>query len=339
MSQGNDAERGNFSRGDRPALDPVRDEALRWFIELQAAKGEPAVQREFDAWLARDQRHAAAFAEVARLWNSPEFGRAVAGRPPARSHGGGDPASLAARTPRRSWGRTIAAMAAIVLLAIAAAHYSGLLLYLRADYVTATGQQRRVSLPDGSTVLLNSGSAIALDFGGARRVVRLIEGEAFFEVVHDPDRPFHVVGPVTDVEVTGTAFSVRAMGERDNVTLQHGSVSVRPRVGHAQAVKLLPRHAVAVGATGLGVVDAIDPDDAFAWLDGRIRFRDRRLGDVLDELRRYHRGIIIVANARTAEIRVSGNYRLDEPAVVVASLAEAVGATLIRLSDRVLILR
>ena len=86
-------------------------------------------------------------------------------------------------------------------------------------------------------------------------------------------------------------------------------------------------------------MDVIDPNDAFAWLEGRIRFRDRRLGDVLDELRRYHRGIIIVADGRIAEIRVSGNYRLDDPALVVASLAEAVGATLTRLSDHVLILR
>jgi transmembrane sensor len=233
----------------------------------------------------------------------------------------------------------MAAMAVVLLLAVAGAHVSGLLLYVRADHVTATGQQRRVVLPDGSTVLLNSGSAIALDFGADRRAVRLIEGEAFFDVVRNPDRPFRVTGRFADVEVTGTAFSVRAVGEADNVALQNGSVSVRPRSGQARAVKLLPRHTVAVGATATGAVDAIDPDQAFAWLEGRIRFSDRRLVDVLDELRRHHRGIIIVANHRIGEIRVSGNYRLDDPALIVASLAEAVGATLIRLSDRVLILR
>jgi transmembrane sensor len=349
MSQGDDAERGDLNRREEPTLDPLRDEALRWFVELRAAEGDRDVRRAFDAWLARDRRHAAAFAEVARLWNSPEFGRALAGheRATVPDGGRGEPAAPAARRPHRpnsgfksrSWVRSIVAVAAILLLAAATAHYSGLLLYLQADYVTATGQQRRVSLPDGSTVLLNSGSAIALDFGGGRRVVQLIAGEAFFEVARNPNRPFQVVGPVANIEVTGTAFSVRAMGERDNVTLQHGSVVVRPRKGQLGGVKLAPRHAVAVGASGAGDASVIDPNDAFAWLEGRIRFRDRPLGDVLDELRRYHRGIIIVANGRIGELRVSGNYRLDDPALVVASLAEAVGATLTRLSDHVLILR
>jgi transmembrane sensor len=345
MSQGDDAERSGPKRNETPPLDPVQDEALRWFIELQAAEGDPAARRAFDAWLAQDRRHAAAFAKVAELWNSSEFGKALTshGRVPERNNGRGQLATMTAERPRapasRSWGRPIAAIAAVLIFAGAAAHYSGLLLYLRADYVTATGQQQRISLPDGSTVLLNSGSAITLDFGDARRVVRLIEGEAFFDVAPNPDRPFHVAGRFADVEVTGTAFSVRATGETDNVTLQRGSVSVRPRSAHARAVKLLPRYAVAVGASETGAVNVVDPNDAFAWLEGRIRFRDRRLGDVLDELRRYHRGVIIVANARITDIRVSGNYRVDDPALVVASLADAVGATLTRLSDRVLILR
>jgi transmembrane sensor len=345
MSQGDDAKPSSPDRNGRPPLDPVHDEALRWFIELQAVESDPAARRAFDAWLVQDRRHAAAFAKVVELWNSAEFGKALTshGLAPARNEDRGQLAALTAERPRapasRSWGRRIAAVAAVLILAIAAAQYSGLLLYFSADYVTATGQQQRVSLPDGSTVLLNSGSAIVLDFGDARRVVRLIEGEAYFDVVPNPDRPFRVTGRFVDVEVTGTAFTVRATGETDNVTLQRGSVSVRPRSAHARAVKLLPRYAVAVGATGTTAVDLVDPSDVFAWLEGRIRFRDRRLGDVLDELRRYHRGIIIVANGRLADIRVSGNYRLEDPALVVASLADAVGATLTRLSDRVLILR
>lgn len=346
MSQGDDAERSGRNRNGPPVLDPLQNEALRWFLELQAAEDDPSVQRAFDAWRAKDRRHAAAFAEIARLWNSAEFGKAVM----PRDRRGGlrgycDMAAQAAlpgvqrnRAPG-SWWRPIGAIAAVLILAIAAAHFSGLLVYLRADYVAATGQQRRIALPDGSTILLNSGSAVALDFDATRRIVRLIDGEAFFDVARNPDRPFHVTGRYADVEVTGTAFSVRATGERDNVTLQRGSLSVQPRSRRSRAVKLLPLRAVAISATGTGAVDVVDPDDAFAWLEGRIRFRDRPLGDVLDELRRYHRGIIIVAGGRINNIRVSGNYRLDEPALIVASLAEAVGAKLTRISDHVLILR
>jgi len=345
MSQGDDAERNGTNRHGSPTLDPLQDEALKWILELQAAENEPAARRAFEAWLAQDQRHAAAFTQVTNLWNSAEFGKAVTPRERLHLRQGrrGDITSLTAQRPQapasRSWARPIAAIAAVLILAVAAAHFAGLFIYLQADYVTATGQQRRVALPDGSTMLLNSGSAVALDFSAERRVVRLIDGEAFFDVARNPDRPFHVTGRYADVEVTGTAFAVRATGERDNVTLQHGSLSVQPRSGSATAVRLVPPRSVAVGATGPGAVDVVDPDDAFAWLEGRIRFRDRLLGTVLDELRRYHRGIIIVTDSRISNIRVSGNYRIDDPALVVASLAEAVGARLTRLSDHILILR
>jgi transmembrane sensor len=351
MSQGDNAKGSGLSRRGLPALDALQDEALQWLLELQASKGDAAVRQAFDAWLAKDQRHAVAFDEVSQLWNSPEFGTAVM-RHERLAMARGDRADPmlrhvvatthgkrpgAGRSSGRYWGRSVGAIAAVLILA-AVMHYSGVLVYLSADYATATGQQRRVALPDGSTLLLNSGSAVALDFGTAHRRVRLIEGEAFFEVVRDPDRRFEVTAPFTKVEVTGTKFAVRAAGEGDNVTVQDGSVSVLARSGSAAAFKLLPRHAIALGAEGTGSVRTIDADIAFAWLEGRIRFNDRPLGGVLDELRRYHRGIIIVASDRINHIRVSGNYRLDDPPLIVASLAEAIGAKLTRISDYVLIL-
>ena len=212
----------------------------------------------------------------------------------------------------RYWGRSLGAIAAVLILA-ALMHYSGVLVYLSADYATATGQQRRVALPDGSTLLLNSGSAVALDFGAAHRRVRLIEGEAFFEVVRDPDRPFQVTGRFADVEVTGTAFAVRATGERDNVTLQHGSVSVLARSGCAAAVQAAasPRHRAR--RRGDRHCRTIDPDIAFAWLEGRIRFRDRPLGRCPRRIAplssRYHHR----RQRSDHYIRVSGNYRIDDP--------------------------
>jgi transmembrane sensor len=188
-------------------------------------------------------------------------------------------------------------------------------------------------------MLLNSGSAVALDFSGVRRHVRLLEGAAFLHLARDPNRRFEGTAPFGTVEVTGTRFAVRAGGDGDSVTVQEGSVSVLPRAGSAKAFRLVPRNAIAFGAAGTGIVRTVDVDVALAWLEGRIRFNDRPLGSVLDELRRYHRGIIIVADGRIRDIRVSGNYQLDNPALIVASLAEAVGAKLTRLSDHVLILR
>jgi transmembrane sensor len=348
MNSRNDHPRGP-SPSQPPALDPVEDEALRWFLKLQSAS-DLEIQRGFEAWRARDRRNAAAFAKVTALWNSAELGEAVRRQQSADgifSESGinpPNPSRPALRRPRTVPGhgglsrRRVGAIAAILIAAIALAQISGLSTYVQADYVTGTGERRHVTLPDGSTMQLNSHSAVALDFDKGRRVVRLIEGEAFFEVLRDPDRPFRVSAQYADVEVTGTAFSVRTAAEESDIVLRHGHVSVLPKSSQA-AVVLEPEQTVSVSAAGLGAVQSIDASDAFAWLGGRIRFHDRPLGRVIDELRRHHRGVIIIANDRIRHIRVSGNYRLDDPALVVASLAEAIGARLTRVSDFILVLR
>lgn len=318
---------------------------MRWLVKLEAAAGDSVTRKEFEAWRARDSRHAIAFEQVAGLWDSPElrgalalhrdrgdFSAPVQDRTNANSVAGRSAASM----PR--WGTRVAALAAVLLLAVAIARFAGLDDYLNADYVTATGQQRSVILPDGSTMMLNSASAVAVDFDGPRRTIRLLQGEAYFEVASDPARPFRVLGHYAEVEAIGTAFSVRAAEERDDIVLEEGHVAILPNVRGAQALTLSERQSLAVSAAGAGVISPANLENDLAWVQGRIRFENRPLGQVLDELRRYHRGFIVVAKGHVEQVRVSGNYRLDNPALIVASLAEAVGATLTRLSDHVLIL-
>lgn len=342
MNQQNQADPGDPRPGGVPALDRLDDEALRWFLALQAEPEDAGIRRNFESWRARDSRHGAAFAKVSGLWNSAEFGEAV--RQSDRSDAAAYPSPVVLLNRSRprataSWGRRIAAMAAVLVVGAALAQFTGLTTRMQADYVTATGEQQRIVLSDGSTMRLNSGSAVAIDFNRTRRSVRLLEGEAFFDVVRDPDRPFRVVGANADVEVTGTAFSVRSAAAGDDVTVQHGKVSVAPRTGNAAAIGLLPLQSIAVHDGKPSAVQTVDADTAFAWLEGRIRFRDRPLAQVLDEVSRHHRGVIVVADSRFNDIKVTGNYRLDSPALIVASLAEAVGARLVRVSDHVLILR
>jgi ferric-dicitrate binding protein FerR (iron transport regulator) len=85
MSQDDDAGRNGVNRNGPPPFDAVQDEALRWFLKLQATEGDAAVRRAFDTWLARDQRHAAAYARVVELWKSEELGQALTGRGPVRN--------------------------------------------------------------------------------------------------------------------------------------------------------------------------------------------------------------------------------------------------------------
>ncbi|HEY8370146.1 MAG TPA: FecR domain-containing protein, partial [Thermodesulfobacteriota bacterium] len=162
-------------------------------------------------------------------------------------------------------------------------------------------------------------------------------GEAYFEVAADPRRPFEVVSGPATIRVAGTAFSAHRDGGRVRVAVRRGEVAVRHE-GVGPEVLLRAGEALEVTAAGPSRRQAVDPDEAFDWLDGRIRFRRRPLGEVLDELRRHLRGWIVVADGRLAAVEVSGSYRLDDPAAVVASLADVAGARLLRLSDHLLVL-
>lgn len=303
--------------------------ALDWFVTLQSGAVTAAEKDAFTAWYRADPAHGAAFERIAGVAALPEL----------------QEASLAARTapviplrPRRGWVRPAVAAAALVILAIGFGLYPRLLLTWTADYRTAAAQ-RTLPLPDGSTVLLDAGSAIALDFRAGRRDVSLLAGSAFFEVVPDSQRPFRVTAAFGTAEVKGTGFAVARETAGDRVMLAHGRLAV---VGHAnpgRAVLLGPGDAVAVTAAGLGPVTRPDFDQALAWRDGRLSFRDRPLADVVDALRPYRTAPIVLIGDRLAAERLSGSYRLDDPEGALRSLAAAVGGRLQELPGGILILR
>lgn len=316
------------------ADDPFAAEALDWFVRLQGASGDPATSRAFRAWLNGDPRRAAAFEKVTEVWGAPEFLQAT--KNVAKATGFVAPRR---KSRRRSLAKKAAAVATAVVVAFGLAKAPDLMLHLRADYVTAAGEQRAVTLPDGSRVTLNTESAIALDFVKGQRDVRILKGEAYFDVRSGSPIPFRVAGHFGDVEVRGTAFSVKLDDREDNVVLSRGAVDVASRTQPQEHALLSPGEMVSVTATSISPVRKIDTERSLAWLEGRIIFDDQPLGDVLNDLRRYYSGRIFVANSAIERVAVSGNYKLDQPLLVIQSLAEAAGATVTTLPGGVVILR
>lgn len=311
--------------------DPVADQALDWFVRLRDGKQDAATRAEFLAWLAMDPRHEEEFRGLEILWNAKPFHEAVKALPV-------DPSGLM-RTRSRCWPLRAAALAASVLLATGIWQYPSLTIALQADYVTATGAQTQVPLPDGSTMLLNTDTAVALDFDAGRRHVRLLRGEAFFDVVHDPAHPFTVSGQYGEVEVMGTAFAVRTTDGEDEVVLERGRVQVLCLCDGRDKAVLAPGETVSVTASAVSPVHAADPSATLAWRDGRIIFENAPLGDVLEELRRYHRGAIFVADERVDQMKVTGSYRLDDVEGAVRTLADAAGLGFYRVPGGLIILQ
>lgn len=316
---------------ENPDQDAAMAEALDWFARRQSGTMTTGEARAFAAWHTAHPDNSRAYERVARLWASPEFARAVEIQAPAST-----------RPPRSARSRAVLrptlALAAALVLAVGLGHLlGGNPFQPPADHGTETGQRAEIPLPDGSMVVLNAESAINVSFNADRRRVELVRGEAFFDVRPNTERPFEVAAGRSLTRVVGTAFSV---------TLQDGDAEVRVKRGHVQVtgddggttVDLTPGEGVTVTAGHLGDAAAFAPQTAFAWTDGRFVFHDRPLAEVLNRLSRHHKDRVVLATDRLRRLRVSGNYRLDDPAAVVAALAEVAGAEVIRVPGLLTIL-
>lgn len=299
-----------------PAQDTAHamDQALDWLIVLDSPSEEQS--RQFQAWLAADSRHADAFTRAQSIWNGPqviESARRLDARPPV----------TALKKPSSHWKPL--ATAAVLILGLFS--FSDLPLRFQADHLTVVGERQRLQLPDGSKVLLNTDSAFSSQFNEQRHVARLHKGEAFFEVPGNRTLPLEIdAGPVT-ASVSDTTFAVRYLDGITQVQVQRGDVELRANRDDAH-VRLSAGQSIRIGPNGFDRPARLDAPTDFAWVQGRLVFENRPLGEVLAELRRYYPGWIINNNERLADVAVTGNYRLDQPLDVVRSLAHITSARL-----------
>jgi len=247
---------------------------------------------------------------------------------PAVAHAA--PAAPARTNPWWRRGRTLAAAASVVL-AVALA-YGTLVDRVpkarpsttdRNMYVTGAGERSDLLLTDGTRVRLAPGSQVrvAADFGIARRDVYL-DGEGYFEVVHDASRPFTVYAGNTSVRDIGTAFSVRsyAADSAVQVVVREGEVAVAG-VGRLRAGDM-----GRVSSTGETTVRrAVDVESHLSWTTGRLVYDDSPLGAVLDDLRRWYGSDVELADTSIAHLPFTGTLANVAPNEAVAQVAATMG--------------
>lgn len=327
------------SEADRPGgtgnyrhPDSITDAALSWFVALQDGTADPETLADYQEWRRSDPRHGPAFDHVAGVGGMAELRAATLASPEA--------SALRSRPVRKASRRLwwVSLVAASVILAAGFHRLPALMLRWNADYLTDAGAMREVALPDGSRLLLDAASAVALDFDDGRRDVRLLQGNAFFDVVTDRARPFRVTGGFRTAVVTGTAFAVHSDGAEDAIFLEEGRIAVGKLGAAGLPLALEPGERVTATERGLSAAIRVDPAVALAWRDGRYVFHEQPLGDVIDNLRRYYAGPILTLAPGIDDALVSGNYRLDDPVGVLRSLAGIAGASLTVLPGGIVIL-
>lgn len=316
--------------GEREEIGPmgVAEAAAHWFARLQDDTATSDDWLAFEQWLAADPAHTAAYERLEGVWVDLDgLGDAVAAAldaPPA----GDAPVSLAAhRTAkaeraglsRRGWLAAGAGLAASIAVGVGVANWPTA---PTQSYVTAPGETRQLTLADGSKVWLNAGSKMDVRLERRARRIQMAEGEAVFDVTHDPQRPFLIDTGDREVRVVGTEFNVRQRSDEFALTVRRGVVEVRPSGAAAAkptrvaAGQRLTHHRRAAVAT----LSSSPPDAAFAWTRGQLVYTDATLNEVAADLSRSLGTRVTVADAATGRMRFTGVLMLDDKDAVLRRL-------------------
>ncbi|GLK77704.1 iron dicitrate transporter FecR [Methylopila jiangsuensis] len=296
-------------------------QAADWLLRRQDADLSEDDHARFEAWRASPE-NAEAYAAAERLMGDARA--AIAGDAALRS------------TPAPKGGARKPIVAGLLVLAVAGGAFLALdgPMRLRADRIAGKGETPVFTLADGSTVQLNASSAIAEDISARGRTIRLLRGQAYFQVTPDPDRPFTVEAGDASVTALGTAFDVRlGAAETDVAVTEHAVLvefrSARPplRVDEGEQVAYQP----ASGEVTRGQDAAL----AASWRSNRLVVDNRDLAFVVEELNRRFPGRVVIARPGLAARKVSGVIDLADRAQALAFIARALGVEVVRLGPLV----
>jgi transmembrane sensor len=311
----------------------IPDEAAQWWVVLRDGSASAAERREFAGWVAQDPGRVEAMLRVARIHKSvsqPDVHWPATSREElirqAKAGAGEAVVPLRGRkvqrpeAGRRPAMRTALGLAASLLLVVSLSWFA---LAGGQDFQTEVGEQRSVMLKDGSRVTLNTASRMDVRLREDRRVIRLVKGEALFEVAPDAERPLDVqVGDVV-VRAVGTQFDIDLRATRTVITVIEGRVAVIPAgTSGDQAPMLLAGERLVIDAQGLQQVEkGVDLHEATAWTQRQLVFRRRPLGEIADELSRYNVARVEIRSPALKAREVTGTFRTDDLTTFVALLS------------------
>lgn len=349
-------EKGNEERPGDPAT--VDDQAAQWISRLDRAHASDEDREAFAAWRSLSPANQSAVNRLSALWSDMDALRGLA-------DSNGASLDLKARwlTLQAHWPFS---RSAVILFGAAASlaicTFVSLTLYRTKAfdretefYATAIGEQRAITLEDGSSVQLNTNSRLEVHFTPERRDLRLLQGEAYFEVAPNKNRPFSVYAGEDVARAVGTAFVVRLREQEMEVTVTKGSVDVAKLEGSTKSRQLsstvqLPRQSLSIiSATQASAPEAaevnngqitlqtLDPSDAarrLAWRQGVLDFSGETLPEAVADVSRYTDIQIEIADPRLADVRIGGYFKIGEVEPMLQALEISFGVKVARLDAK-----
>jgi transmembrane sensor len=337
-----------------PDPEQIEREASEWIARLNADDLSADDRARFEAWRSRHPLNARTYEELSatlqRFVSAGPLVRAVSFAQSMNEAATGS-SSHSNVPPRRYWAFAAAAAAVIVIAAIGWFSYDRL--SPGTTFSTAVGEQASISLPDGSTLELNSNSLARVDYSKASRVIHLDRGEGFFKVAHDPQRPFWVVGGGSWVRAVGTAFNVYLRSIGVEVTVSEGTVEVGSAdalTGRAPSDEAIASAAASVLTAGQRAdlhgtaiatrqLSAAEAQRSASWREGTVYFENQPLSEVIAELGRYTNLELIVKDEALRRLPVGGTFKAnpDGAEALLTMLEQGFGLQVNRDGERVYI--
>ena len=315
------------------------DEASSWIVRLSNESATEQDHQSFALWLGKSSEHRAAYDQVESLWFDlgcvryvePLVEPILEDQPSA---GEGQPGA-AAKQSSNLWTKIAKARnfaAAFALCTVAGAlflSFDNEQKWPQRDFATTIGEQRIITLSDGSKVQLNTNSRLRVQYSSDQRTVNLSQGEAYFDVSKEFDRPFIVLVPGGSITAVGTAFNIEIDPQQTLVTVTEGVVRVEENNNSA-----LPPHRLTAKINdsvsihpmaGLERVELSALDTVTAWREQNLIFRNASLAEIVAELNRYSERKIKIADASLAYIQLSGVFKLDNPMATLEAIQTTLG--------------
>lgn len=315
----------------------INRQACEWVAKLHEADLSEKEHAELKAWMAESPEHKAEIRRMAKRWeelNSLTLLAVPADHLDEQLNKKGGDSRLKI---------SVAAVAACLVLAILIwpqFQFDDATMPSLQSYSTDIGEQQLITLPDNSTVLLNTKSQFDVAYSPNYRDIYLAHGEAHFEVESAPERPFRVFAGKSKVRAVGTAFSVYLKKETVEVTVTHGSVQIdsirEPIVDNTQSLDINTvsnRSIVKAGQVAefdqtVGTIKTNTlPETAQipAWHHGQLKFSGEPLEEVVEEISRYSPFSIVILDSELRNLRIGGIFDVGETRKMFDALEDGFG--------------
>jgi transmembrane sensor len=222
----------------------------------------------------------------------------------------------------------------------------------RSGVSTGVGEQRLLTLKDGTRVFLNTATRVVVEYNDNFRKVELDTGEALFDVVNRPGWPFLVQVGDRQVKALGTSFVVRRDEKQLAVTLVEGKVSVtsNPEVApsgtHANrlpdsattsnSITLRPGQRLTL-AGGNARLETTSLDNAVAWRRGQIVLDDTPLASAIAEMNRYSETRLVIERTESETVLVNGLFQAGDSMSFARAVAATYGLVVVERDDEIIL--